>query len=173
MIGQDSTSGRSSVFSIDNPATTSKSFLSKSQELHPCHFAHRVSWIFTELQKSSLWALETTAPSYSKHTLWKPQCQCSPSMNQSRFEPLPGLDCCMFQSTVSWALLVSSQKAMQTRKSTWSGILHRQLHSGFSKASFTRVFERPLAAYFDFTFFCWKQPHERIAGTGGSYLLDL
>lgn len=39
-----STSGRSSVFSIDNPATTSKSFLSKSQELHPCHFAHRVSF---------------------------------------------------------------------------------------------------------------------------------
>ena len=82
-------------------------------------------------------------------------------MNQSRFEPLPGLDCCMFQRTESCALLVSSQKAMQTRKSTWSGIVHRQLHTGFSKACFTRVFERPFAEYFDVTFFlleatAWK-----------------
>ena len=94
-------------------------------------------------------------------------------MNQSRFEPLPGLDCCMFQRTESCALLVSSQKAMQTRKSTWSGIVHRQLHTGFSKACFTRVFERPFAEYFDVTFFCWKQQHERTEGIGDSYQLDL
>lgn len=61
VIGQDSTSGRSPIFSIDNPTTTSKSFLSKSQELHPCHFAHRVSWISTELLNKSLWAHDTTA----------------------------------------------------------------------------------------------------------------